>query len=340
MRPIVLKGHERPITELKFNRDSDLLFSASKSTFVNCWYTETGVRLGTYMEHNGAVYGIDVNWTSNLLLSGSSDMFAKLWDVRTGEECFKWKHRVPVRSVNFAHGDKKFLAVTDQVLGLPPMILIYDLAKNSDQQQTTPLLEITGKRPDMKILKALWGPTNKHIYSIHEEGNVCKWDAENGKLLHELKAHRKNVTDFQWSADFGMFITSSADGDAKLWDASTLSLVKTYETGHPVNSAALSPNEHIVVTGGGQSAAAVTTTRVDNTQFHTQVFSKVFAERLARVPGHFGPINCMRFAPDGRHFVSGGEEGYIRLHRLENGYAQVLEKVIEENAEIVSQMTT
>lgn len=35
--------------------------------------------------------------------------------------------------------------------------------------------------------------------------------------------------------------------------------------------------------------------------------------------GHFGPINAVVFSPDGTQFVSGGEEGYIRLHTFDAG---------------------
>ena len=47
-RPIALKGHERSITCIKYNRDGDLIFSSSKDTKPTVWYTDTGERLGTY----------------------------------------------------------------------------------------------------------------------------------------------------------------------------------------------------------------------------------------------------------------------------------------------------
>lgn len=61
MRPIILKGHERSITAVKYNRDGDLLFSASKDARPVVWYTDNGERLGTYNGHNGTIWAIDVN---------------------------------------------------------------------------------------------------------------------------------------------------------------------------------------------------------------------------------------------------------------------------------------
>jgi translation initiation factor 3 subunit I len=65
-RPILLKGHERSITHIKYNNDGDLLFSSSKHNFPCVWNAQTGERIGTYDGHNGAVWYLDVNGELNL----------------------------------------------------------------------------------------------------------------------------------------------------------------------------------------------------------------------------------------------------------------------------------
>ena len=45
-RVMVMKGHERNITRVLFNRDGDLLFSAASDKTPTVWDTETGERLG------------------------------------------------------------------------------------------------------------------------------------------------------------------------------------------------------------------------------------------------------------------------------------------------------
>jgi len=46
--PILLKGHERSITTVKYNADGDLIFTAAKDANPAVWYSDTGERLGTY----------------------------------------------------------------------------------------------------------------------------------------------------------------------------------------------------------------------------------------------------------------------------------------------------
>ncbi|CAI6006721.1 unnamed protein product [Closterium sp. NIES-65] len=61
-----MKGHERPLTFLKYNRDGDLLFSCAKDHQPTVWYTDNGERVGTYKGHNGAVWTCDVSRASKL----------------------------------------------------------------------------------------------------------------------------------------------------------------------------------------------------------------------------------------------------------------------------------
>jgi translation initiation factor 3 subunit I len=130
MRPILLKGHSRSITQIKYNRDGDLLFSCSKDHHPNVWYSDSGERLGTYDGHGGAVWGCDISYHSEYLLTAAADSSVKLWEVGTGKEIFTFKHTGPVRSVNFSVGDKYFVSVCDKFTDKPAAIFVYALSQD------------------------------------------------------------------------------------------------------------------------------------------------------------------------------------------------------------------
>ncbi|TYG55875.1 hypothetical protein ES288_D08G018300v1 [Gossypium darwinii] len=88
MRPILMKGYERPLTFLKYNRDGDLLFSCAKDHTPTVWFADNGERLGTYCGHNGAVWSCDVSRDSMRLITGSADQTVKLWNVQTGAQLY------------------------------------------------------------------------------------------------------------------------------------------------------------------------------------------------------------------------------------------------------------
>ena len=45
MRPILLKGHERPLTFIKYNKEGDLLVTCAKDHHPTLWYSDDGERV-------------------------------------------------------------------------------------------------------------------------------------------------------------------------------------------------------------------------------------------------------------------------------------------------------
>eukprot|EP01137_Pigoraptor_chileana_P009917 Opistho-2@58845 len=315
MRPILLQGHERSLTKIKYNREGDLLFSVAKDHFPSVWYSHNGERLGSYKGHVGAVWTCDVDWQTKNLLTGSADNTAKLWDVETGVCTKTYATRTAVRSCGFSYSGKSIFYTTDERMTYPCELVIQDIAE-SDPRLVIPV----GVGEKNKVTAAVWGPLDRTIITGHENGTVSIWDASSGKRLSYERVHEGQINDIQLYADSSMFITASKDNYAKLLDTESLEVMKTYKTERPVNSAAISPIKNHVVLGGGQEARDVTTTSARVGKFDARFFHLVFEEEIGRVKGHFGPINTCAFHPDGKSYSSGGEDGYIRVHYFDEDY--------------------
>lgn len=171
-----------------------------------------------------------------------------------------------------------------------------------------------------RINEALWGALNQTVISGSEDGTVRLWDVETGKEIKKTQDHKKSVNSLQFSKDGSMVLTASSDGTAKLYDSKTLALMKTYTSDRPLNSASLSPIQPHVIVGGGQEAMNVTTTSSKVGHFEVDFYHLVYAEFLGSVKGHFGPVNSVAFAPNGKSFASGAEDGYVRLHHFDKEY--------------------
>ena len=87
-----------------------------------------------------------------------------------------------------------------------------------------------------------------------------------------------------------------------------------------VNSASISPCLEHVLVAGGQDAADVTTTGAGAGKFEVRVFDKIHENELGTVKGHFGPVNYVKYNPAGTAYVSGGEEGFLRVNHLPKEY--------------------
>ncbi|KAK3813152.1 MAG: WD40-repeat-containing domain protein [Benniella sp.] len=314
MRPILLQGHERSLTQIKYNREGDLLFSVSKDHVINVWYSHNGERLGTYHGHNGTVWTVDVNSTTTFLVSGSADNKAKLWDVSNGTCLKSWEFNTAVRAIQFSEDDKKILVVTEPRMGFPATVQIFDV-ENIDSDPV--IFHPEGP----KITVAAWGPLDKDIVVGCENGSVALMDPKTGKYIMSQKIHEATLMDLQMSTDRTYFITASKDKSAKILETSSLEVLKTYVTDTPLNSAAIFPKiQEFVVVGGGQEAMDVTRTSSRQGKFECRFWHKILEEEVGRVRGHFGPINTIAIHPDGRSFASGGEDGYVRLHHFDEDF--------------------
>ncbi len=90
-------------------------------------------------------------------------------------------------------------------------------------------------------------------------------------------------------------------------------------TERPVNSAAISPIRDHIILGGGEEAMAVTTSMFSG-GFEAKFYHMIFEEEFARVKGHFGPINTLTIHPQGTSFITGAEDGYIRIQEFDPDY--------------------
>jgi len=321
MRPILLQGHERALTQIKYNRDGDIIFSTAKDQHICAWFAHNGERLGTYHGHQGALWTVDVDPTSTLIASGAADNTVRLWDIKSGK-CLKvWDFNTAVKRVEFNEDGSQLLAVTEKRMGFLGTIVVLDINLDPEAEQSDEkAMVITCE--ESKATVAGWSYMSKYIIAGHEDGTVSQYDAKTGEQLDNVQVHDVDalITDLQWSTDRTYFITASKDKTAKLINARDLEVMKTYVTDTPLNSASITPKKDFVILGGGQAAMDVTTTSARQGKFEARFYHKIFEEEIGRVRGHFGPLNTVAVDPTGKGYASGGEDGYVRVHQFDKGY--------------------
>lgn len=315
----MLQGHERSVTQIKYNREGDLLFSCSKDQKPNVWWSLNGERLGTYNGHQGAVWCVDVDWTSSKLMTGSGDMTTKIWDVERGDIIASIGSKSSVRTTHFSYSGNQAAYTTDKAMQQNCELFIIDVRTvDSSLSGQDPIMRIPILQS--KVTSMLWGPLDETIITGHENGQITLWDIRKGKELNSVNDHTSVINDMAMNKDGTMFVTASKDTSAKLFDSESLMCLKTYKTERPVNSAAISPILDHVVLGGGQDAMEVTTTSSRVGKFDSRFFHLIYEEEFARLKGHFGPINTLEFHPDGKSYASGGEDGFVRVQTFDSSY--------------------
>lgn len=322
-KPLMLQGHERAITQIKYNREGDLLFSCAKDHKPNVWYSLNGERLGTFNGHAGAIWCIDVDWTTTKFMSGSGDMSVRLWDVESGSSVASIQCRSSARTVGFSYSGNQAAYSTDRAMGHICELFVID-TRNPDTSLSDGGSIMRIPVSHSKITAMHWGTLDETIITGHENGQITLWDLRTGREINSVHDHTGSINDLQMSKDGTMFVSSSKDTTAKLFDADTLMCLKTYKTERPVNSAAISPLLEHVVLGGGQDAMEVTTTSTRQGKFDSRFFHLIYEEEFARVKGHFGPINSLAFHPEGKSYATGGEDGLVRIQAFDTSYYEYI----------------
>ncbi len=188
------------------------------------------------------------------------------------------------------------------------------------------------KMPDGKLVKptnVTWLNCNEALFVTFDNGAIRLYDPDNGDEMEEFFAHEKKINRVSFNREKTLFITSSADFTAKLFDVVDLKHLKTYKTDRPVNDAVISETKDHILLGGGQEAMSVTTTSGKVGKFETRFFHLVYEEEFGCVKGHFGPINALGINPNGLNYASGAEDGYVRLHFFDKSYLDMRDPVPE-----------
>eukprot|EP00449_Zooxanthella_nutricula_P029865 CAMPEP_0198489656 /NCGR_PEP_ID=MMETSP1462-20131121/1636_1 /TAXON_ID=1333877 /ORGANISM="Brandtodinium nutriculum, Strain RCC3387" /LENGTH=348 /DNA_ID=CAMNT_0044218167 /DNA_START=70 /DNA_END=1113 /DNA_ORIENTATION=- len=328
MHPYLLHIHERPVTLIKFNYDGDFFITAAKDGDVCLVRTENCERVGTYQplgDKAGAVFAVDITHDSQYVVTANADGKMVFYTFE-GEQVKSIDHGGILKFVewNQKPGAQNMVVTCNDKFKSPPtpnriMIWQFDPPKR--------LLSIDEALP-MKATKVKWGPFDESLVSIFEEGTVIVWDSSKGTQLKMLNAHKGPVTGLNFTEDRMLMITSSKDQTCKLWTMDDeYECVKVYETDRPLNDAAISPlynaekdPKYHILMGGGQDAKDVTTTAGSSGKFEALLWHMVYGEEIGTVKGHFGPMNTLAWRRDGRGFVTGGEDGYVRAHTFDNDY--------------------
>ena len=83
MQPVFLTGHSRPVNQVKFNQDGDLLFTCSDDGTVCMYETFQLVRVGVF-KVNEAVRSLDLTKDSKYMIAAATTVGLQFYDISNG----------------------------------------------------------------------------------------------------------------------------------------------------------------------------------------------------------------------------------------------------------------
>ena len=322
MRVLVLYGHSKPITCVKFNEDGDLLFSSSKDNIATVWFAETGKRMGTFEGHKGVIWWMDVTRNSKYLVTGGGDMTVRVWNVEDGKLLHNVSTSGSVKHVEWSESNTMFLCVTDPFNHAPASVKIFKFSPEFQNKDLEALYswEIPDLGRDNKITKATWMPLDKKIITTDTAGVIRVHEVETGHIILKKEEHEKGINTICWNKQKYFLLTGSFDCTAKLWDIENWTVLKTFETNRPVYAVGFSPLKEHVFVSGGQEAELVASTSSKIGGFGTKIFHEVLGDHIGTISLHYSSVSCLNVHPQGIGFSSGSIDGYVRIYTFDSSY--------------------
>ena len=156
------------------------------------------------------------------------------------------------------------------------------------------------------VFTAAYSPDGQYIISASIDGTAKLWNAINGQLVIDLKAHKDYVTTASFSPDGKYIVTASYDKTAKLWNAQDGQLVADLK-GHTndIYNASYSPDGKYIVTASADRTA--------------KVWNAKDGQLVADLKGHSNRVWNASFSPNGKYVLSESEDSTAKLWNTISG---------------------
>lgn len=305
--PLTCSGHTRPVVFLAFSEYNPndaanyYCISACKDGKPMLRQGDTGDWIGTFEGHKGAVWGVDLNRDASKAATGAADFTAKIWNAVSGEEELNLTHRHIVKSVNFSSCSKYLASASND-----KKLRIFDLEQPED-----PKVIFEGHSSSIK--QVLFTPNDRQLLSCSDDKTLRFWDSSSGKEINKFELSG-TIGGMELSKD-GCIITVAHGQSVSFFNAKSYEKIKEVSIPCTVYSASMIKDNSIFVCGG------------EDLKLYKYDYET--GTEIESFKGHFGPVHCVRFSPDGELYASGSEDGTLRLWQTEVGKTYGLWKCVD-----------
>ena len=245
---------------------------------------------------------------------------SKIWDTHTGECLHTLQHNHIVRSVAFVPGPVPNLVATG---GFEKKLRVFDMGAGGPASSASPTgpdaanvgsssvsnYEIGPGVHGGTIKSILWGPDSNIITTAADDKKIRWWDVRQSQPIAEylldgpLGSCELNAVPGSRSNQSSI-LSVSAGKSAYFFSGSTPGhLLTSFGTAHEIASVAVNYEQGKFVTGGSSDT-------------WVRVYDLNDGKELTLHKGHHGPVWSTNFAPDGKLYATGSEDGTIKLWKF------------------------
>lgn len=241
-----LEGHSGEVSYLEWAPDSTRIVSASSDKTLRLWDVESGQTLKTFDGHTETVASCKWLGQSDRFVSGGMDKKIIIWDARG--QMVRQISSPRVHDIAISDDASLMLVADDRTTihayDLSTLTLLYkleeqaeimSLALSSDALHCLTELrngqlhmwdlavrarqrEFRGHRQGQYVIRCTFaGGLDQFVATGSEDGSICVWSRESGRLLTRLKGHTKTINGCAWSSKVQALATAADDQRICIW---------------------------------------------------------------------------------------------------------------------------
>ena len=296
-----LRGHDGWVQACGLTGDGRLAVSASHDGRVKFWdvqgYEEARVLRGHMLAgHLDAVLAAAYSPDGTRVATASRDRTAKAWDAGTGDELLQFRegHEFTTATAAFFPDGKRLLTTA-----IDNTTRIWDVATGSELAGLR--LEGTGLQGTAAVSHdGRWIVTGSERPQQGHAWAAKLWSAADGRLAHEWKAHKTEVSAVAFSPDDRLVFSGDCNGRGVLWNRETGQQIATLWEDDQINAAVFLPDGQRLLTASNYNAVR-------------QWQIPAGAEIKDGVLRHPGAVASLAVSGDGRLALTACSDGAVRL---------------------------
>jgi WD40 repeat protein/tRNA A-37 threonylcarbamoyl transferase component Bud32 len=292
--------HDQAVVFACFSPDGTSVATASQDGSAMVWATD-GKPITRHLYHRACVHHLAFSPNGRYLATCSDENSAVVWDIANGGKPVT--HVMPsngnVLRVRFSPDGRHVLAASDSGI-----VQLWQPVHAFRMPTPTPSFIPPDPTPDnpFKVKSA-----DGRLEVISEDGATLRvWDAKSGNAVGPVLRPGGSVIGAVFDPAGSRLLVTTSNGEGKIWEVATGSLLTTVEHASPIWCGAFSSDGTLVATGSA-----------DNT---SRIWDAATGTPKTPLMKHYGSVCRVVFSPDRRYLLTLSDAGIARIWDAANGY--------------------